>query len=56
MLGQTSFNTSKTSSSLLNSIAEDVHKGMNGVVADLTEHLNILEFYSAHLLDYCEVC
>lgn len=55
MLGQTTFNTSKTSSSLLNSIAEDVHKGINSVVADLTEHLNIHDFYSAHLLDYCEV-
>jgi hypothetical protein len=56
MLGQKTLNTSKTSSSLLKSIENDVHKGINNVIADLAKELNIHDFYSAHILDYCEVC
>ncbi len=55
MLGQTTLNTSKTSSSILKSIENDVHKGINSVIADLAKDLNIHDFYSAHILDYCEV-
>ena len=55
MLGRSALNTSKTSSSILNTIANDVHKEINDVVADIAKDLNIHDFYSAHILDYCEV-
>ena len=44
-----------TSSSILKSIENDVHKGINNAIADLAKDLNIHDFYSAHVLDYCEV-
>ncbi len=55
MLGRLTLNTSKTSSSLLNSIGNSIKGEVNDLVADITRKLNIHDFYSAHLLDYCEV-
>lgn len=55
MLGRTTFNTSKTSSPTLNKIADKVKGEINEVVADIAKELNIHDFYSAHILDFCEV-
>ena len=54
MLGQATFNNSKSSSKLLNSIESDVEKGVSKAVADIAKAINIHDFYSAHVLDYCE--
>ncbi|KAL8800807.1 MAG: hypothetical protein Q9182_004915 [Xanthomendoza sp. 2 TL-2023] len=54
MLGRTTLNTSKTSSSLLNSIGNSIKGEVNDLVGDIARKLNIHDFYSAHLLDYCE--
>lgn len=48
-------NAPKTSSSVLNSIGNDVKKGMNKAVGDVAKTLSIHDFYSAHVLNYCEV-
>ena len=55
MLGRTTFNTSKSSSSILNSIKNTVQKDVNAAISDVAKALNIHDFYSAHILDYCEV-
>lgn len=55
MLGRLTLNTSKSSSSLLNTIENSVKGEVNDLVADIARKLNIHDFYSAHLLDYCEV-
>lgn len=54
MLGQGTFNTTTSSSKILNSIASTVEKDLNAVVADVAKAMNIHDFYSAHVLDYCE--
>ena len=54
MLGRTTLNTSKSSSSILNSLENSVKGEVNDVIADVARKLNIHDFYSAHLLDYCE--
>ncbi|KAI4138343.1 MAG: hypothetical protein L6R39_006835 [Caloplaca ligustica] len=54
MLGRLTLNTSKSSSSLLNTIENSVKGEVNDLVADIARKLNIHDFYSAHLLDYCE--
>ncbi|KAL8735133.1 MAG: hypothetical protein Q9166_001009 [cf. Caloplaca sp. 2 TL-2023] len=54
MLGRTTLDTSKESSSLLNSIENSIKGEVNDLIADVTRALNIHDFYSAHLLDYCE--
>ncbi len=54
-LGQVALSTSKTSSPILNTIGDDLHKGANKVVADVAKELGIHDFYSAHILDFCEV-
>ena len=56
MLGRTSLKTSKTSSPVLKSIKNTVQKDVNEVISDAAKALNIHDFYSAHVLDYCEVC
>lgn len=55
MLGRVTLNTSKTSSSLLNSIGNSIEGDVNELIGDVARKFNIHDFYSAHLLDYCEV-
>ena len=55
MLGRLTLNASKSSNSLLNSIESSIKGGVNDLIADVARELNIHDFYSAHLLDYCEV-
>ncbi|KAI4244125.1 MAG: hypothetical protein L6R40_003109 [Gallowayella cf. fulva] len=54
MLGRTTLNTSKSSSSLLNSLENSIKGEVNDLIGDIARKLNIHDFYSAHLLDYCE--
>ncbi|MCJ1286711.1 hypothetical protein MMC26_006057 [Xylographa opegraphella] len=56
MLGEFSVNTTSASggSSWLSSIEGDIHEDINGLINDVAKSLNIHDFYSAHLLDYCE--
>ncbi len=54
MLGQATFNTSKSSSKLLNSIESTIKSDLNKAVSDVAREFNIKDFYSAHILDYCE--
>ena len=56
MLGRTSLKVSKTSSPILKSIKNTVQKDVNEAISDAAKALNIHDFYSAHILDYCEVC
>lgn len=55
MLGRLTVNTSSSHSSLLSSIESSVKGDINDMIADVAKKLNIHDFYSAHLLDYCEV-
>ena len=55
MLGRSTLNTSNSHSSLLNSIENSIKGDINDLVADVAKKLNIHDFYSAHILDYCEV-
>ena len=55
MLGRTSLKTSKTSSAALKSIKNTIQKDVNEVDSDAAKALHIHDFYSAHILDYCEV-
>ncbi|KAL8848201.1 MAG: hypothetical protein Q9221_006770 [Calogaya cf. arnoldii] len=54
MLGRTTLDTSKSSSSFLNSIENSIKGEVNDLIADVAKALNIHDFYSAHLLNYCE--
>ena len=54
MLGQATFNTSKSSSKILNSIESTIKDDLNKVAGDIAKEFNIKDFYSAHILDYCE--
>lgn len=54
MVGRTLLDTSKPSSSILGSIASSVKGDINGAIVDITHYLNLHDFYSVHLLDYCE--
>ncbi|KAL9004146.1 MAG: hypothetical protein Q9188_003016 [Gyalolechia gomerana] len=54
MLGRLRLNTSKNSNSLLNSIENSIKGEVNNLIADVAQALNIHDFYSAHLLNYCE--
>ena len=59
MLGRASLTSSKTSSPILKSIKNTVQKDqkdVNKVISDVARALSIHDFYSAHILDYCEVC
>ena len=53
MFGETLLNSS-SSSSFLSTIAADIKGDVNGVINDVAKELNIHDFYSAHILDYCE--
>ena len=55
MLGHKSLNTSKTSSPILKSIKNTIQKDVNGAISDVAKALSIHDFYSAHILNYCEV-
>lgn len=55
MLGELTLNTSATGSSFLNNLAGDIQENINDAISDVAETLNIHDFYSAHILDYCEV-
>ena len=50
-----SINTSSTSSSFINGIESDLAGKINGAVNDIAKVIGIHDFYSAHILDYCEV-
>ncbi|KAL8941703.1 MAG: hypothetical protein Q9216_002076 [Gyalolechia sp. 2 TL-2023] len=54
MLGRLTLDTSKSSDSLLNSIENSIKGEVNDLIADVARALNIHDFYSAHLLNYCE--
>ena len=54
MLGQNIVN-SKSSSSVLSSTQKDVGKVVNKAASDIAKQLNIHDFYSAHVLSFCEV-
>lgn len=55
-LGQITPNTSSSSNpSLLDSFEDAATNEINDVTSSLFEKLDIHDFYSAHLLDYCEV-
>ncbi len=54
MVGRTFLDTSKPSPSVLGSIASSVKGDINGAIVDITHYLNLHDFYSVHLLDYCE--
>ncbi len=51
--------SSPSSSSVLGSIGKDVGKDVgkvaSTVVSDIAKELNIHDFYSVHILDFCEV-
>lgn len=55
MLGRLTLDTSDSGSSLLNSIGDSIEGGINDVIGDVAKKLNIHDFYSAHILGYCEV-
>ena len=55
MLGRTTLDTSKTSSTVLKTIKNTIQKDVNEAISDVAKTLNIHDFYSAHILDYCEV-
>lgn len=54
MLGRPTLNTSKSHSSLLNSIEASIKGDLNNLAADIAKDLHIHDFYSMHILDYCE--
>lgn len=55
MLGRTTLDTTKTSSPILKSIENTIQKDVNEAISDVAKTLDIHDFYSAHILDYCEV-
>lgn len=55
MLGRLTIDTSESSSSFLKSLKNDIKGEVNDLIGDVARKLNIHDFYSAHLLDYCEV-
>ena len=55
MLGQKSLDVTKTSSPVLKSIKNSIQKDVNTAISDVAKTLNIRDFYSAHILDHCEV-
>lgn len=54
MLGHTAINTSDSSSSFISSIENSVKSDINDIVSDIARAINLHDFYSAHVLDYCE--
>lgn len=55
MLGHEIVNPPKTSSKTLSSIENSIQKDINKVASDVAKELNIHDFYSVHILDFCEV-
>ena len=57
MLGRTVVSSSSSSSSpssILSSLEGDIKSGINKVATDIAKDLNLHDFYSWHILDYCE--
>ncbi|KAL2040420.1 hypothetical protein N7G274_006863 [Stereocaulon virgatum] len=54
MLGHNVVNAPKTSSKTLNSIGNSVQKDINKAASDVAKAINIHDFYSVHVLDFCE--
>ena len=54
MLGRTTLDATESSSSLLDSIGNSIKGEVNDLIGDVAKALNIHDFYSAHLLNYCE--
>lgn len=54
MLGYSNFNSSKSSSKFLQSVEKSIQSDLNKAASDVAKALNIHDFYSAHVLDYCE--
>jgi len=54
LLGQNTLNTSKPTSKFLQSIEKDIQSSLNDVASALAKSLRIHDFYSGHLLNYCE--
>lgn len=57
-IGQIAVNTTSSGSGIsgwLNGIGNTIEGDLNGIINDLAQKLEIHEFYSAHLLDFCEV-
>ena len=55
MLGQEVVHPPKTSSKTLSSIEKSIQKEINKAASDVAKALNIHDFYSVHVLDFCEV-
>lgn len=54
MLGQTFFNASSSSSHFWSKIDSSIKGDLNKAIGDIAKDLNLHDFYSAHVLDYCE--
>lgn len=55
MLGRLGLNSSTSHSPLVSSIESSIKGDINSLMADVAKELHIHDFYSAHILDYCEV-
>lgn len=55
MLGHLTLSAPKTSSTFLNNLGGNINGDINGLITDFAKTLKIHDFYSAHILDYCEV-
>ena len=55
MLGHEIVNLPKTSSEILSSIENSIQKDIDKAASDVAKELNIHDFYSVHILDFCEV-
>ena len=56
MLGHEIVTPPKTSSKTLSSIENSIQNDINKAASDVAKELNIHDFYSVHILDFCEVC
>ncbi|KAL8988891.1 MAG: hypothetical protein Q9177_002101 [Variospora cf. flavescens] len=54
MLGRLKIDTSESSPSFLKSLKNDIKGEVNDFIEDVAREFGIHDFYSAHLLDYCE--
>ena len=43
-------------SSSINDLENDIESELNNGIHDIAKKLNISDFYSWHLLDFCQVC
>ncbi len=54
MVGREVLDDMQSSPSLLDSLGPSVIGNLNNAIEDITHYLNIHDFYSVHLLNYCE--